>query len=441
MKKDTTNKKLSKVWAKYPDDFRIAAVIHDGQWYNKEKWLKISKIKDPKVLDEWIEKNNSKLIKLNDSYRVDKDSIISWYKENNLDIKAKLVPKNFPPRIWDNKTETQGLIDNPLRLTSYITFRMPNETLYKKVERIIKPYSRIYVHGSKKVYAYTLSGEFLRQKLRTELSIDEYAILAPRVRSGFYRREIMDFTDDFLSNAIIFYQTLALTMLKPHKKTLDIFLPGRNDLMSQINEWVILALQKFDEKEPVPFSGYLAAVLTRWPYDLPDYELGREQATYQRKRNRFVENFIKVEGKEPTVEDIREGLSDEYSKEKFDELETVHDQWTKIKMLQSYSHAGVDNQTDTKNAFVDVPEISYEEKVQIKNKIAKAFLRASLKSKCYIEGVELLDELNKSIFDSNKINELPQKFKTSLYEELYPKQQVTEKDEEYNRQRKLSGKY
>ena len=43
-------KALKRKWKNYTDIFRIEAVIHDGQWYNLEKWAKVAMIKDLTIL-------------------------------------------------------------------------------------------------------------------------------------------------------------------------------------------------------------------------------------------------------------------------------------------------------------------------------------------------------------------------------------------------------
>ena len=60
------NKKVSrKEWKQRPEIFRIEAVIHDGQWYNFDKWKRVALIKDEKVLLDWINKHKNILIKNN----------------------------------------------------------------------------------------------------------------------------------------------------------------------------------------------------------------------------------------------------------------------------------------------------------------------------------------------------------------------------------------
>ena len=41
---------------------------------------------------------------------------------------------------------------------------------------------------------------------------------------------------------------------------MEIFLPEQMDRNAQMYEWIIKALQKYDENSGVPFSGYLASV-------------------------------------------------------------------------------------------------------------------------------------------------------------------------------------
>jgi len=50
-------------------------------------------------------------------------------------------------------------------------------------------------------------------------------------------------------------------------------------------------MQKFDETQPIPFSGYLSNVLRLWPYDLPDNELGKPLSKFQRIRAKAEEEL------------------------------------------------------------------------------------------------------------------------------------------------------
>ena len=106
---------LKENWNNFDVDFRIAAVIHDGQWYTLDKIKKVAKVKDIKVVENWVARHKQILIKheVNDSYRVNTAEILRWYQQNNLKIGQEIVPKNYPPRLWAGKTETENFLDAP----------------------------------------------------------------------------------------------------------------------------------------------------------------------------------------------------------------------------------------------------------------------------------------------------------------------------------------
>ena len=57
-----------------PKDYRIELVIHDGNWYTKEKWAKIARVSVSDI-EKYIDSVDY-LIKANDSYRCNYDEII-----------------------------------------------------------------------------------------------------------------------------------------------------------------------------------------------------------------------------------------------------------------------------------------------------------------------------------------------------------------------------
>ena len=89
--KSDNRKKLRKKFNSKDEVWRIEAVIHDGNWYDIEKWAKVARIKDRQVLLDWIKKNEDILIKSEqNSYRVGHDEIVKWYEKEGLDIEETL---------------------------------------------------------------------------------------------------------------------------------------------------------------------------------------------------------------------------------------------------------------------------------------------------------------------------------------------------------------
>ena len=114
MKKDKTI--LKSEWKNRPLNFRIEAVIHDGQWYTFDKWKRVALVKDENDLLDWIYEHNDILIKKDESYRVSYDEVIRWYKEHDLPLDEPLIPNNFAPRLWSEQTEAEAYLNAPRRL-------------------------------------------------------------------------------------------------------------------------------------------------------------------------------------------------------------------------------------------------------------------------------------------------------------------------------------
>lgn len=408
------NKELMKKWKSYSNEFRIEATIHDGQWYNKKKWLSVAKIKDEAILDDWIDKHKDILIISKDSYRVGCEEVLRWYVENDIDITESIIPKNYPPRIWDNKTETEGLLNAPREWASSVLATPNNTKVREKIIEVCSPYSMIKVADNNKIYIYTYSSEFLKEKLLRALTPEEYTSAKIRIRNFFKRRETIDLSEEFLIRMLDFYLAYSVNILRPHQKTMEIFLPEQGDRKTQIYEWIINAIQKFDETEPVPFSGYLASVLNRWPYDLPDFKLGKPVATYQRRRAKALEKLkLKLETEYIPIEELRKEL-DTYTDEEFSYYENLNDQWVK---LQSVSALAWDEKQEEKPGK-NITENSNitEEELMVKHKIIKSILSAAIKTNSEQEAFYLLQNLHSDDFsDFNNIND---NYKKQLFKDL-----------------------
>lgn len=404
-------------WKTYTPLFRIEAVIHDGQWYTKEKWRKVALEKNFDLLDEWIENHKDILITKEDSFRVSYDEVIRWYKEQNIPIETLLMPKNYAPRIWNNKTETETLLDSPRFKVASLMFASDNPKLLEKARKIVAPYGRLINHKDRS-YVFSISGSFFKSLLMKHLSPDEIDQFYMRVRSDFNRRDVLDLDDEFLEKALDFYYSFALVSLRGHEKTLSIYLPNQDDRKAQIYEWILTALQKFDESQPIPFSGYLNKVLQVWPYDLPDLELGKPLAKFQRERSKAEQKLItEKETTRVSLTDIQELLSERYTKEEFYELEEQHQRWLSMKKLNDLTWEENGEDKPSESIFVD----SQPEEVEFSHKITKALLSSAIKSEKYALGIKLIENLGSKDESLKQIGELPDSFKKILMEELYGK--------------------
>lgn len=405
-------KQLAREWKEFTPEFRISATIHDGQWYTKEKWKKVAKLRSIKPLEDWIEDHKNILIEHpnHTSFRVNSKEVVNWYKDNNLDIKKELVPKNYPPRIWNGKTETENFLDTPRETVSSLLIKTDNEKIKEKIISFVQPYAQIKEDEQNKIYAYTSDAEFLKSRLEKILTTKEQEDCELRVRFSFGRRELVDFPDTFLTQALEFYHILVITLLRPHQRTLEIFLPDIKDRNAQISEWIIKAIQKYDETSGVPFSGYLAFVLNRWPYDLPDNILGKPMANYQRRRARVVKELKQFYTEEEiSLEMIRDRLP-MYTDSQFKTYEEWNNQWLKIRGATNLTWKDKNAEKIGVNLTASHSHIDNN----YRSKITRAILNACVKTDNQIKAIELLNQLQNENLDFDISPRLKNEIKIQL---------------------------
>lgn len=316
--------------------FRIEAVIHDGQYYDIDKWAKIALVKKEDILD-YIDKNKDKLVVTNNSYRMPLYCIYDWYGKNNIDITRCIVPSNFTPKIWNGYTEAEFLEKNPRRMVSslYLNLSKCDSDTIDKIKHICLLYGNIVSRNTTEFNVFTLNVDFIRHRISKEFGNDIWNKIHSRNRTLFKKREIGGLDNDFLHHFMVFYSEYIFGALKNHMTTINTFIPDREDLNVQIVEWILTALSKYDEQSGVPFSGYFTTVMAYWPYNLPDIELGKELAAFQRSMSKVMKELEDEQGdSEISFEVLKERMSEEYSSEEFDRLYSDNHHWYNMRNPQ-----------------------------------------------------------------------------------------------------------
>lgn len=411
LKKDN---EFLKSFKKKPVDFRIESVIHDGQWYTPEKWAKVAKCSLEDVLN--FIKVTDYLITDKGSYRVNKNEIEKWYKEKELDITEPLVPNNFVPKIWDGKTETETFLNTPKYLVNVLLVYYNTSKELEEIKKVLK--GKVFFtqdEGSSTLSVstlrvYSISNDFTINYLKEHLPENILKNINFRSRQSVLWRNITDFSEEFIVEFLDFYLDYAKGLLKNHNKTIEIFIPNYQDRELKIQEWILRAAGKFDEKQCVPFSGYLANVLQRWPYDLPNMELGLELAKFQRVRTKAINKIIQErESEDYTEEEIQIMLP--YTKEDYYRLLSEHDRWNNIRTASSITWDEKGNEKSGVNIF-DNKEIE-KNKINLANKLSLALFKTAIETDDYKSLFKVIQNFKG---DSNipKID-LNEAFKNSLW--------------------------
>lgn len=305
-----------------PFETKCLAALSDGVFYNAAKLSKV--VREPyEQCQEWLDKKFDErvLVRYKDNtgnWRMPYDGVLDYYADHKIPLTSRIASGLYAPRLWGGMTEAEGFIDAPLREVSYVSFKCEQE-LAEEVIRGLKGIARVRSAGFGSWRAYCLSGAYTKDRI---LSVANGRPIECRIRSCIKRREFVDFDPEFGRGMLMFYTEFARTLTKGHRDTINIFIPDVADQRSQFTMWVMEAAEKFNEKESVPFSGYLSSVLQRWPYDLPVGEVGSDVAAYQRKRKRILTRT----GKPFSLEFIAGELG--LTVEEVRSLETRHVAWS-----------------------------------------------------------------------------------------------------------------
>lgn len=412
-----SNKKIKQEFLLRDKDFRINAVIHSGQWYTFDKWLKLSQV-DKEDLVKYLEETAVPIIHKQDSYRVDSKEVFRWYSENNLDIEKAIVPNDFSPRVWGGKTEVDVLLETPQHISNILLVYCNDINILYKIKNILRGYAWcVYRENKKQLKIYTTSFQYIEQILTSQLTDREFNSLIIRYTMQRKWRSLSDFDEDFLGGFLMFYSNFSKQCLKPHMETIKTYINSHEDIESQIREWIMIALNKFDEKETVPFSAYLNRYLQFRPYELGNELLGDDLANFQKEHSRAVKELateLNVDIKLVDENLVREKMGYSDKNEYFSLLERTIE-FNSLKVARDINWEDKNNEKQGSSIFDRKEKNEHDRKRQ--TEISKAIIKATIETEKY----EDLETLLSNNFDALKYLNVSNEYKMSLLKQLQSK--------------------
>jgi hypothetical protein len=396
-------------------EFRIGAIISDGMWYSLPKWRKLARVTEPQI-NAWVEEKlaSGELLQAPEgakSYRFPLESIQAWYDANHLQLGQQLIDFIFPPRIWDNHTESEGFLDAPLREIGIVSFSA-SPAVAADVAEELRGIAKVREFEPSRYKAYCLNAshtkEIVERVLRASPNVDTIKTYS---RSEAKRREIVDFSPKFARGLVMFYKAFGRTLVKKEMETIKIFLEDADDQDSQITIWVLTAIEKFDESASVPFSGYLNSVLKRWPYDLPSTHLGKDLSAFQRQRARAIDALKKKIGDERnfTNQELAEAMGLEQNN--FADLEEKHRVWmrtrhaTTLHWTENSDEKAIE--ANLSGSFADGPGAS---DVGLAHRLSLAILTTALATENYEDAFTLISQMDSSEINMSRIQTVSDSF-------------------------------
>lgn len=411
------NKKIKEQFSLRDKDFRINAVIHSGQWYTFDKWLKLSQV-DREDLVKYLEETTIPIIHKQNSYRVDSEEVFRWYNENNLDIEKAIVPNDFSPRVWGGKTEVDVLLETPQHISNILLVYCNDINVLYKIKNILRGYAWcVYRENKKQLKIYTTSFKYIEQILTSQLTDREFNSLIIRYTMQRKWRSLSDFDEDFLGGFLMFYSNFSKQCLKPHMETIKTYINSHEDIESQIREWIMIALNKFDEKETVPFSAYLNRYLQFRPYELGNELLGDDLANFQKEHSRTVKELateLNIDIKMVDENLVRERMGYSDKNEYFSLLERTIE-FNSLKVARDINWEEKNNEKQGSSIFDRKEKNEHDRRRQ--TEISKAIIKATIETERY----EDLETLLSNNFDALKYLNVSNEYKMSLLKQLQSK--------------------
>lgn len=412
----------------YPWEFRIGVVISDGMWYSLPKWRQVAKVSEEQLC-QWVAKAlEDGVIEQSKtgarSYRMPLHAMKAWYQKHGIIMREQVLDFVFPARVWDDMSETEGFIAAPVRHIGVLAIQ-GGERVEKVLRQAARGLGRVRETSPGTFKIYCLSHSCARKKI--EKAFAQAGFVQGRDYKKIYgrgetkRRELCDFSQEFASNMVDFYQGFSRSLLKSSMETIKIFLPHIEEQNSQILMWVLSAIEKFDECSSVPFSGYLNSVLKRWPYDLPAQFLGKEISEFQRGRAKAISRLkkeAKQQGREvPLLSswDIAKEMG--ISKEDFDDLEEKHRVWTKLQNATTLVWDGTADEKYTKRnlsgslvSTVGAPARDF----LLAHQLSHAILLAALETDNFLDAHALIKQVDSHDVDLRVVSTLGRQFVGAL---------------------------
>ena len=213
-----------KDFRKFEPDFRIEAIIADGMWYSLTKWRKLAKVSEAES-NKWIDEKlkAGELVQSPTgakSFRYPYEKVLQWHAEQGLEVGDQIVDFIFPARVWDGKTEVEGFEEAPLREIGVVTFECSADAA-ETVTEALRGIARVREVEPGKFKAYCLSADYIKpiiQEIFKSKTVAEFSRVYSR--SSSYRREMVDFSEDFAHHLIQFYKGFAKSLVKREMETI-----------------------------------------------------------------------------------------------------------------------------------------------------------------------------------------------------------------------------
>lgn len=423
---------------KKPLEWRIHAILSDGQYYTISKIARIVRSDDAKTSKIMLKMlKNGEIIasKSGESYRMSFEKLAKWRKNNNIELTQQIVPNILYPRIvhfhGKTMTEQEIFLNCPRHIAGNVKFTVKNENVIRKLKAEYGFLGHfINIEPPYKYMIVCLSADWVKNKLQqfNKSQGGNQFVGSISVYNVSVIRDLVELDPMALEQIARFYQTFQTysqgaeprpAIMSPAAyKTLKLYLdddtvtPGlfNSGVMTQLNKWILDAIQHYDENCGSPFAAYLQMIVNRRVNDIPQTILGENLAKYQNLRDKAIKSIDKREeykGNWHSLEDIYaelEKINPEYTQNVDFSTFCAYDE--DFKAWQSKRHNATSeltwSETSSEKQFEE-QHSTYAENQETKHNVQKAIIDSAVESGSVKDGKILLYALQQYYDTSNEM--------------------------------------
>lgn len=300
----------------FPLEKRVGLVLADGQWYTADKVASIVRSRDVdavrSIMDGMVEDAGLLMHDNGLSYRMSLEQLEDWRSRNHVPLHAQVVDKILYPRIFGSgahrRTEVELFLEVPLHRVGYVTLKTTDNADMDKFREDMG-YIGELKESSPGVYKlYCLSANYVKKKVLAYENANggPGTFFIPGGVNTYnvaMRREVSEFNQYAVEDLIRFYVQFSQILNPTIRKTLDHYLPSTDRIGldstntmktmrdSQITEWVISAITKYNEQRGIPFAVYVEKSMPRHAYEYASRQIGPEVNQFQLKKAKAIKTL------------------------------------------------------------------------------------------------------------------------------------------------------
>lgn len=347
-------------------EFRVAAVMSDGQFYTADK-VRTMCMEKPEVsvkpyLDAMVSRGELTKHSNGVSYYMTLKQMWDWRDKNDVPRDAQIIPRIVAPRVFgaagSEETENEMFLNAPLHQLGTVSFTLVDPFMLDDLRCQLGWMGKFKVEGDegRRCKLYCLSATTARQRLLRFEEEHGGNVFAPgkcTSHNRSMRRELCEIDHEAMSELTAYYIPFSKILVPYIVKTFDTYMgsgPGnKNDKTKDpdvqaegdtiIMGWIVSLIQRYNAESGFPFSAYLKSSLPNMVYDYSATQIGSKENKFQIEKNRAIKRLNEANGTPSasvyySPETIRKDMAKHdyrLTREQYKEYDSTLDSWRKAR--------------------------------------------------------------------------------------------------------------